>query len=137
MAWTPDEDTQQLIWQLALQNAFEYDGKGAAGSVIGRIMSMRADLRQHGGQVSPLVAQSVQKANQLAQEQGLEHVESILASDAPHLLEGRQKQEKREGLPELKNVQDKKIVLRFAPNPNGPLSFGHARGIVILSLIHI
>ena len=131
MAWTPDEDTQQLIWQLALQNAFEYDGKGAAGSVIGRIMSMRADLRQHGGQVSPLVAQSVQKANQLAQEQGLEHVESILASDAPHLLEGRQKQEKREGLPELKNVQDKKIVLRFAPNPNGPLSFGHARGIVI------
>ena len=131
MAWTPDEDTQQLIWHLALQNAFEYDGKGAAGSVIGRIMSMRADLRQHGGQVSPLVAQSVQKANQLAQEQGLEHVESILASDAPHLLEGRQKQEKREGLPELKNVQDKKIVLRFAPNPNGPLSFGHARGIVI------
>lgn len=131
MAWTPDEDTQQLIWHLALQNAFEYDGKGAAGSVIGRIMSMRADLRQHGGQVSPLVAQSVQKANQLAQEQGLEHVESILASDAPHLLEGRQKQEKREGLPELKNVQAKKIVLRFAPNPNGPLSFGHARGIVI------
>ena len=131
MAWAPDEDTQQLIWHLALQNAFEYDGKGAAGSVIGRIMSMRADLRQHGGQVSPLVAQSVQKANQLAQEQGLKHVESILASDAPHLLEGRQKQEKREGLPELKNVQDKKIVLRFAPNPNGPLSFGHARGIVI------
>ena len=131
MAWTPDGDTQQLIWHLALQNAFEYDGKGAAGSVIGRIMSMRADLRQHGGHVSPLVAQSVQKANQLAQEQGLEHVESILASEAPHLLEGRQKQEKREGLPELKNVQDKKIVLRFAPNPNGPLSFGHARGIVI------
>jgi hypothetical protein len=53
MAWTPDEDTQQLIWHLALQNAFEYDGKGAAGSVIGRIMSMRADLRQYGGQVSP------------------------------------------------------------------------------------
>ena len=131
MAWTPDGDTQQLIWHLALQNAFEYDGKGAAGSVIGRIMSMRADLRQHGGHVSPLVAQSVQKANQLAQEQGLEHVESILASEAPHLLEGRQKQEKREGLPDLKNVQDKKIVLRFAPNPNGPLSFGHARGIVI------
>lgn len=131
MAWAPDEDTQQLIWHLALQNAFEYDGKGAAGSVIGRIMSMRADLRQFGGQVSPLVAQSVEKANQIALEKGLSHVESILSSEAPHLLEGRQKQEKREGLPELKNVENRNIVLRFAPNPNGPLSFGHARGIVI------
>ena len=95
MAWAPDEETHQLIWHLALQNAFEYEGKGAVGSVIGRIMSTRSDLRQHGGQISPLVAQSVQKANNLAQEQGLEHIESILASDAPHLLEGRKKQEKR------------------------------------------
>jgi glutamyl-tRNA synthetase len=114
-----------------LQNAFEYDGKGAAGSVIGRIMSTRADLRQHGGQISPLVAQSVAKANALAQENGLEHVESLLKEEAPHLLEGRQKQERREGLPELKDTEGKDIVLRFAPNPNGPLSFGHARGVVI------
>ena len=74
MAWTPDEGTRQLIWHLALQNAFEYEGKGAAGSVIGRIMSMRADLRQFGGQISPLVAQSVQEANALAQSKGLEPV---------------------------------------------------------------
>ncbi|MGA0380196.1 MAG: glutamate--tRNA ligase family protein, partial [Candidatus Poseidoniaceae archaeon] len=131
MAWAPDEETQQLIWHLALQNAFEYEGKGAVGSVIGRIMSMRADLRQFGGQLSPMVAQSVQKANALAGEKGLEHIESILESEASHMLEGRQKQEKREGLPELKNVDKGKPVFRFAPNPNGPLSFGHARGIVI------
>ena len=78
MAWAPDEETQQLIWHLALQNAFEYEGKGAVGSVIGRIMSMRADLRQYGGQLSPMVAQSVKKANALAQEKGLNHIESIL-----------------------------------------------------------
>ena len=131
MAWAPDEDTNQLIWHLALQNAFEYEGKGAVGSVIGRIMSTRADLRQFGGQISPIVAQSVQKANALAQEKGLEHIEAILMDEAPQLLEGRQKQEKREGLPDLKNIDGVKPVFRFAPNPNGPLSFGHARGIVI------
>ena len=131
MAWTPDEDTQQMIWHLALQNAFEYEGKGAVGSVIGRIMSTRQDLRQFGGQISPLVAQSVQKANKLAQDEGLAHIETILADEAPHLLEGRKKQEKREGLPELKNADGIKPVFRFAPNPNGPLSFGHARGVVI------
>ena len=79
MAWTPDEDTQQMIWHLALQNAFEYEGKGAVGSVIGRIMSTRQDLRQFGGQISPLVAQSVQKANKLAQDEGLAHIETILS----------------------------------------------------------
>jgi len=131
MSWSPDAETQNLIWHLSLQNAFEYDGKGAAGSVIGRIMSTRANLRQHGGQISPLVAQSVAKANALAQENGLDHVESLLKEEAPHLLEGRQKQERREGLPELKDTEGKDIVLRFAPNPNGPLSFGHARGVVI------
>ena len=131
MGWTPDEDTRQMIWHLSLQNAFEYEGKGAVGSVIGRIMSTREDLRQFGGQFSPLVAQSVQKANKLAQEEGLAHIETILADEAPHLLEGRKKQEKREGLPELKNADGIKPVFRFAPNPNGPLSFGHARGVVI------
>ena len=131
MSWSPDAETQNLIWHLSLQNAFEYDGKGAAGSVIGRIMSTRADLRQHGGQIGPLVAQSVAKANTLAQENGMDHVESLLQREAPHLLEGRQKQERREGLPPLKNTEGKEIVLRFAPNPNGPLSFGHARGVVI------
>ena len=52
-------------------------------------------------------------------------------AEAPQLLEGRQKQEKREGLPDLKNIDGVKPVFRFTPNPNGPLSFGHARGIVI------
>ena len=131
MSWSPDAETQNLIWHLSLQNAFEYDGKGAAGSVIGRIMSTRADLRQYGGLISPLVAQSVVKANSLAQEKGMGYVESLLQQEAPHLLEGRQKQERREGLPPLKDTEGKEIVLRFAPNPNGPLSFGHARGVVI------
>ena len=55
----------------------------------------------------------------------------ILAEEAPEVLEEREKQVKREGLPELKNAEQGKVVLRFAPNPNGPLSFGHARGIII------
>ena len=82
------------------------------GSVIGRIMSTRQDLRQFGGQISPLVAQSVQKANKLAQDEGLAHIETILANEAPHMLEGRKKQE-REGLPELKNVDGIKPVFRI------------------------
>ena len=88
-------------------------------------------LRPHGSQVSPLIARAVADANKLANEEGLDAIRTILENEAPHLLEKREKQKKREGLPELPNAEKGKVVLRFAPNPNGPLSFGHARGLTI------
>ncbi len=133
MDWQPDEDTHDLIRHVAIQNALEYEGKAAVGSVIGRIMGMRGDLRQHGKAVTGLVAQQVHAANTMASEQGLEAVREVLEREAPHLLEKREVKARREGLPDLKNAEKGKVVLRFAPNPNGPLSFGHARGLVINS----
>ncbi|NCG00874.1 MAG: glutamate--tRNA ligase [Euryarchaeota archaeon] len=131
MTWTPDEETLTAFRHLALQNAIEYEGKAAPGSVIGRLMGSRSDLREHGKIISPLIAKAVAEANKMAAEQGIAALQAILEVEAPHLLEKREKKERREGLPELKNAVKGKVVLRFAPNPNGPLSFGHARGIVI------
>ena len=133
MAWTPDEATQSMIRHVAIQNALEYEGKAAVGSVIGRIMAMREDLKQHGKAVTGLVAQEVNAANQMANELGLEHLRQVLEVEAPALLEKRETKARREGLPELTNASKGQVVLRFAPNPNGPLSFGHARGLVINS----
>ena len=130
MEWQPDQETLDLIRHLALQNSYQYDGKGQAGSVISRIMGSRADLRPHGKHVAPLVAKEVAKANALAQSEGLDSIREILENEAPDLLE-RKVQTRREGLPELPNLNGRKPVLRFAPNPNGPLSFGHSRGLVI------
>ena len=131
MSWTPDNATMNLIRHMAIQNAIEYEGKANPGSVIGRIMGMNADLRPHGKTISPMIAKAVVEANMMAGSHGVEHLRSILQEEAPHLLEERQKKERRVGLPELPNAEKGKVVLRFAPNPNGPLSFGHARGIVI------
>ena len=133
MDWAPDGETLNLIRHVAIQNAIEYEGKAAIGSVIGRIMGMRTDLRQHGKIVTGLVAQEVNKANTSAAKEGLDALKAILAEEAPHLLEKREVKERRIGLPELENAEKGKVVLRFAPNPNGPLSFGHARGLVINS----
>jgi len=131
MPWSPDEATLDAFRHLALQNAIEYEGKAAPGSVIGRLMGSRADLRPHGQIISPLIAKAVADANAMAATDGLDALRSILENEAPHLLEKREKKERRTGLPELTNAEKGKVVLRFAPNPNGPLSFGHARGIVI------
>ena len=130
MEWEPDQETLDLIRHLALQNSLQYAGKGQAGSVISRIMGNRADLRQFGKHIAPLVAKAVAESNAKAQNEGLDSITQILESEAPELLE-RKVQTRREGLPELPNLGDKKPVLRFAPNPNGPLSFGHSRGLVI------
>jgi glutamyl-tRNA synthetase len=133
MTWNPDEETLAMIRHVALQNALEYEGSAAAGSVIGRIMAMREDLKKHGKAVTGIVASEVVKANEFASSQGLDAVRSVLEQEAPHLLEKRETKARREGLPELKEATKGKVVLRFAPNPNGPLSFGHARGLVINS----
>ena len=129
--WQPDEATVRFIHHLALQNALQYEGKAAVGSVISRIMGSRADLRQQGKAVAGLVAQHVAQANAMAMNEGLEAIRDLLAAEAPEMLEVKAKQTKRAGLPPLNGAEDGKVVLRFAPNPNGPLSFGHARGLVI------
>ena len=90
-------------------------------------MGMNTDLRPHGKLISPLIASAVGDANSLAQSEGIEHLIGILEQEAPHLLEKREKKERRVGLPELKNAEKGKVVLRFAPNPNGPLSLDMPR----------
>ena len=131
MAWSPDEDTLAFLRLVALQNAVEYNGQAVAGSVVGRIMGMRADLRAHGRELAAAVAAAVAEANAFVAEQGLDAAQQELAALAPELLEARPKAERRVGLPDLQDAEEGKVVLRFAPNPNGPLSFGHARGLVI------
>lgn len=132
MSWQADEETSILIRAYCLANAMEYEGAGKAGSVIGRLMAERADLRQFGKEVSPMVARLVADANSLFEKKGSDFIRDELESIAPHLLEKKVK-ERRVGLPELPDVEECPVVLRFAPNPNGLLSFGHSRGIIINS----
>ena len=111
--WQPDETIRDLIRHVALQNALEYEGKAAVGSVIGRIMAMRDELKQHGKFVTRLVATEVNNANEVANEDGLEAIRTILQEEAPHLLEKREVKARREGLAPLNNATKGKVVLRF------------------------
>ena len=131
MDWSPDEAIDNMLWHVAIQNAIEYSGKAAPGSVIGLHYEHTSRPTSAWENTSPLIAKKVAQANKLATDEGLDYLRSILETEAPELLEQRQKQAKRTGLPELLNAEKGKVVLRFAPNPNGPLSFGHARGIII------
>ena len=127
-----DSETVATVRKYAMQNTVEYDGAGQAGSVLGRLLGERADLRPRARELKSLVEKEVEAANQMAQKNGVEAVREALAATNPEALE-RQKQQKRVGLKPLPNATEGEVVLRFAPNPNGPLTIGHSRGVVINS----
>ena len=133
MSWIPDEKTKNELRHYAIQNAIEYNGKANAKSVIGRVLSSRADLRPHARDIQEIIHAEVEAANEHAAQHGLESLIEILEKEAPQFLETREKKEKKTGLTELQHAEKGKVVLRFAPNPNGPLSIGHSRGLVINS----
>lgn len=132
MSWVPDSELEKNIYYLAIQNSLQYDGQGQLSSVMGKVMGTYPEARPHAKDLTLIIKKFVDEANDLANKNGLEHLKNILEENAPNLLE-RKIKEKRIGLPDLKNATHGDVVLRFAPNPNGPLSFGHSRGIVINS----
>ena len=125
-----DSDIENIVRKYALQNSLEYNGEGKSGSVLGRIMSERKDLRKQAKILKNYVEEEVGKTNRLARENGTEYIRRLLVEENPDALI-RKKQTRRVGLPELDNAEKGKVILRFAPNPNGPLTIGHSRGVVI------
>jgi len=119
------------VRKFALQNSLEYNGNGQVGSVLGRLLSESPNLRSDAKRLMSIVSEEVENANTMALKEGLDAVRAELERVAPDALE-REKHRKIKGLKELPGDTGS-VVLRFAPNPNGPLTLGHSRGVVINS----
>ncbi|AEA47367.1 glutamyl-tRNA synthetase [Archaeoglobus veneficus SNP6] len=107
-----------------VQNAAKY-GKPNDKAVMGKIMAEVPELRSKAKEVLELVRQCIAE------------FESLDDAAKAKLFEKYAKEEKKEakerGLPELEGAEKGKVVMRFAPNPNGPATMGSARGIVVNS----
>ncbi len=58
MKW--DSEIEFIVKKYSLQNSLEYNGKGKSGSVLGRILSERADLREQAKSLKKLVEEEVE-----------------------------------------------------------------------------
>src|SRR5262245_24157761 len=91
-------------------------------------MGAHPEHRANAGGVLVALTEAAAVVNAMTPEQQ----KAALESEAPEMLNAPKK-ERRTGLKELPNATKGKVVMRFAPNPNGPLSLGHSRGVSILA----
>jgi glutamyl-tRNA synthetase len=119
------EELRNLIERLALENALAFNGVAKTEAVLGKLLGMNPDLRSKVRELIPVIKEITEKVNRLTvaeQAEILKRLGGILRVEKPL------KQE----LPLLPEARDfPQVVLRFAPNPDGPLTLGNARPAVL------
>lgn len=123
------DDVRELIEKYALQNAVKYKATPQVGAVMGKLMGENPELRSRAKEMAPIVAAVLKEVAKTSPEEWQKRLEEI----APQLLEElNDKKEPIRGLPPLKETEGG-VVMRFAPNPNGPPTLGSSRGIIVNS----
>ncbi len=110
--------------KFALQNAVLHGGKASNGAVISRVIGENPSEKTRIKEVSGEAAEAVEFVNRLSLDEQKYQLQNL----APELLE---KKKKEHGLPELKNAEQGKVVMRMAPYPSGPLHIGNARTFIM------
>ncbi|MBI2498834.1 glutamate--tRNA ligase [Candidatus Woesearchaeota archaeon] len=112
---------KEEIRKFALENAIKYNGKANLNAVLGKIFSSLKVKDKN--EVIKLANKVIDEVNKLSiKEQGDEIKKFGGIKDKGKPLSTQERK-----TPDLENAKKGKVVMRFAPNPNGPLSFGHCR----------
>ncbi len=112
-------EVEELARKYALKNASEYGGECDPGAVIGKIMS-EEDFDPE--EVQKAAGKVCGEVNAMSQEEQQEELEDFEFEEDEH---------EHDPIPDLDIDEGEEVVLRFAPNPNGPPHVGHARGMII------
>jgi glutamyl-tRNA synthetase len=119
-------ELRELVRKTAMLNAVLHGGKAQTGSILGKILGEKAELRTQSKELSIIVNEVLDEVNNLT----LEEQKRIVAEKWPQTQKKEKTEEKR--LPALPNIDKvKQVVTRFSPNPDCVLHLGSARAILL------
>ena len=128
MALNPED--LLTIEKYTLQNAVKYEAVPQEKAVLGKMMGLAPHLRNCVPEVTQAIKDIADKLGKTTPEEWKQRLIEI----APELLEELSvKKEPEKGLKSLPNAEKGKVVMRFAPNPNGPPTIGSSRGMIVNS----
>jgi len=113
-------ELEELAKKYALKNAVEHDGECNTNAVMGQIFS-EGEFDDK-GKVGREAGKVCSEVNQMGLKQQKEEIKAYEYEEEEH---------EHDPIPDLDIDEGEEVILRFAPNPNGPPHVGHARGMVI------
>jgi glutamyl-tRNA synthetase len=114
-------ELEEIARKYALRNAVEHGGECNPGAVIGKIFA--EEEFEDKGEVTQAAQKVCEEVNGLSLDEQEEELENYEFEE--------QEEEEHDPIPDLPDAEEGEVVVRFAPNPNGPPHIGHARGMTI------